>query len=232
MTGAEPARLRVLTYNVHGQRDDVAALARVVHAADPDVVLIQEGPRRLRWRSRCADLARRCGLFYGAGGEPAGGNLLLTGLRVRVVRTGDRRFPLRRGHHLRGAAMAECEIAGHRFVAAGSHLSTDQDRRAEQAALLAPWLVGQPVPTLLGADLNEAPGNPVWQTLTAAGLADAAAGTPAADRPTFSVASPRHRIDGIFVTPGLTVRGYDLLDTPDARLASDHLPVLADLTLT
>ena len=56
MTGGQ--RLRVLSYNVHGQRDDVAALGRLVRDLAPDIAIIQEAPRRFRWRQKCAQLAR------------------------------------------------------------------------------------------------------------------------------------------------------------------------------
>src|SRR5439155_27089952 len=71
--GTGMPRLRVLSYNVHGQRDDRAALAAVVRGLAPDVAVIQEAPRRLRWRTRCADLARRLDLVHAGGGAPAVG---------------------------------------------------------------------------------------------------------------------------------------------------------------
>lgn len=38
-------RVRVVSYNVRGLADDVAAAAEVVRALDPDVLLLQEVPR-------------------------------------------------------------------------------------------------------------------------------------------------------------------------------------------
>ena len=43
---------------MHGLRDDRAALSRIVRDADPDVVCVQEAPKYLRWRTKCAALAR------------------------------------------------------------------------------------------------------------------------------------------------------------------------------
>ena len=50
-------KLRVLSYNIHSSKDDLRALATVVREIAPDVMIIQEAPRRFRWRQKCADLA-------------------------------------------------------------------------------------------------------------------------------------------------------------------------------
>ncbi|MFC8618922.1 endonuclease/exonuclease/phosphatase family protein [Micromonospora purpureochromogenes] len=223
-------RLRVVSYNIHSQRDDTAALAAVVREAAPDVVIVQEAPRRFRWRQRCATLAESFGLVVAAGGLPSLGNLLLTSLRVRVLATRCQRFPLTPGRHLRGAAYAECAVGGARFLLAGSHLSTDPAERPGQAALLKRELAGADLPVVLGADLNEGPDGEAWRTV-GAGLTDAAVAADAADRHTYSCANPRRRIDALFVDPRVTVVGYDVVDTPLTRRASDHFPVLVDLLL-
>jgi endonuclease/exonuclease/phosphatase family metal-dependent hydrolase len=223
-------RLRVLSYNVHGQRDDVAALAEVIRGAEPDVVIVQEGPRRFRWRQKCAALADRLGMVVAAGGLPSLGNLLLTSLRVRVHRTWCRQFPLTPGRHLRGAAFAECSVGATRFVVAGSHLSTDPAERPGQAALLKRDLAELDRPLIIGADLNENSGGAAWRTL-ADGLTDAALAADRAHRFTFPCAAPRDRIDALFVDPGIVVTDYDAIDTEQTRRASDHFPVRADLLL-
>ncbi|SCL23365.1 endonuclease/exonuclease/phosphatase family protein [Micromonospora inyonensis] len=222
--------LRVVSYNIHTQRDDRAALAEVVRAVGPDVVIVQEGPRRFRWRRRCAALAESFGLVVGAGGLPALGNLLLTSLRVRVHATRCQRFPLTPGRHLRGAAFAECAVGGARFVVAGTHLSTDPAERPAQAVLFREEVDAARWPVLVGADLNEGPGGAAWRTI-ADGLTDAAVAADRADRLTYSCAEPRRRIDALFVDPRITVVDYDVVDTPQTRRASDHFPVLVDLLL-
>ncbi len=236
------ARLRVLSYNVHGQRDDVAALAAVVRGAEPDVVIVQEAPRRFRWRSKCAALAERLGLVVAEGGLPALGNLVLTSLRVRVSRTWCLRYPLTPGRHLRGAAFVECLVGASggagaqpwagtaRFVVAGSHLSTDPAERPGQALRFKQELGRVRAPLVVGVDLNETSGGAAWRTV-AEGLTDTAEVAGRADRFTFSCANPRERIDAIFVDPRITVTGYQVVENEPARRASDHFPVLADLWL-
>jgi endonuclease/exonuclease/phosphatase family metal-dependent hydrolase len=222
-------RLRLLSYNVHGQRDDAGALAAVVRAADPDVVVVQEGPRRFRWRTRSAMLAGRLGMFVAGGGEPALGNLVLVGMRVRVHGHKCVQFPLTAGRHMRGAVLVDCSVGGTRFVVAGSHLATDARERPLQAAILRRTLAEVESPVLLGLDANEEPDASAWRTLTeGGGLVDAGG---AAGVATFPAAGPCRRIDAVFVDPRCEIVDYRVLDSPEARRASDHLPVLVDVTL-
>ena len=125
--------LRVVTYNVHGLRDDRAALLSVIGELAPDVLILQEAPRRLRWRTRTAHLAHDLGLVYVAGGAPSLGNVILSDLQVRTTGTWAMRYPLTPGRHMRGAAFARCSAGGAPFVVAGSHLSLDPAEQAAQA---------------------------------------------------------------------------------------------------
>ncbi|MBO0866981.1 MAG: endonuclease/exonuclease/phosphatase family protein [Micromonosporaceae bacterium] len=246
---ASGARLRLLSYNIHGLRDDRAALTAVLRDAEPDVAILQEAPRRLRWRTRTAQLAQRTGLVYAAGGAPSLGNVILTSMRVRVTGSSCLTFPLTPGRHLRGAVHACCAVAGGGFLVAGSHLSTDPAERPGQARLLhralAEAAAGSGLPVLLGADLNEPPGAEVWRLLgdglVDAGLVDAGSADPAREtRPaastllaanTFPAADPTQRLDGVLVDPRVVVTRYQVVDSPEARLASDHLPVLVEVEL-
>lgn len=223
-------RLRVLSYNISYRRGDPAHVAAVIRSVAPDVAILQEAPRHLRWRTKSAALACASGLVVASGGLPALGNLLLTSLRIRVHRAWSLRFPLTPGRHLRGTAFAECSVGRVRTTVVGSHLSTDPTERPAQARLLRDAMAGSAGSLIFGGDLNEEPGGPAWHAV-ADGLVDAAAVAGAQDRPTFSCAAPRRRIDAIFVDQGITVRGYDLVDTPLVGRASDHFPIVADLEL-
>jgi endonuclease/exonuclease/phosphatase family metal-dependent hydrolase len=219
--------LRLLSYNVHGLRDDVGALVAVVRAADPDIVVLQEGPRRFRWRTRSATLASRLGLFVAGGGEPALGNLVLVGMRVRVLGHRCVQFPLTPGRHMRGAVLVDCEVGGTQFVVAGSHLATDAGERPLQAAILRRALAEVQAPLLVGLDVNEDADGSAWRTLTEGGLVDGDR-TGAA---TFPAAGPCRRIDAVLVDPRCEIVDYRVLDSPEARRASDHLPVQVDVLL-
>ena len=232
--------LRVVSYNIHSQRDDPEALVGVVRGLAPDVLLVQEAPRRFRWRHKCSELARSFGLYVAEGGLPALGNLVLTDLRVQIGRSRCVRFPLTPGRHMRGAALVECAVAGVPFAVVGTHLGTDAGERPAHARLLRAALADLRGPVIVGADLNDEPGGPAWSVL-AGGLVDAAAavavpagggpGVAVRPVPTYSCADPRRRIDAIFTDPRIAVEAYRVVDTPAARRASDHFPVVADLRL-
>ncbi len=106
----------------------------------------------------------------------------------------------------------------------GTHLDDPADAvevRADQAEQLVEF-IGGAHPALLGADLNSEPDSEVLHVLEQAGFRDAG--------PETGVTSPNggRRIDFILVTSDIEVR--------DARIpeseASDHNPVVSDLSLT
>jgi endonuclease/exonuclease/phosphatase family metal-dependent hydrolase len=229
-------QLRVATYNVHGLRDDLDALGAVVRDLAPDVLVVQESPRRLRWRTRCADLAHRCGLVYGAGGGPALGNLILVSLRVAVPRAWALRYPLVPGRHLRGAVFARCVVSGVPLTVAGTHLGLVAVERLDQARRLRTALAdlgggGEPdAPTVLAGDFNEPADGPA-RRLLGEGRVDAAG---ADGTPTFPAAgggNAGERIDALLVDSAVTVSGYRVVSSAVAARASDHLPVVVDLSL-
>jgi endonuclease/exonuclease/phosphatase family metal-dependent hydrolase len=220
-----------VSYNVHGLRDDRAALVEVIRDLDPDVLILQEAPRRLRWRTRNAHLAQDVDLVYATGGAATLGNVILINLRVRILDTWAVRYPLTPGRHMRGAAFARCEVAEGPFVVVGSHLATDPTERPAQARQLRKE-IDAGVPTIVGVDLNEPPGGPSWGLL-ADGLVDAAGADAAGSYPAEQPGGPaaRQRLDAILVDPRITVSAYRVADPPAARRASDHLPVVAELAL-
>lgn len=225
-SAAEQVWLRVLCWNVRGLRDDRDALSETVAAVDPHLLIVQEAPRILRWRARAADLARRCDLVVVRGGPDASGNLLLASMAVTVRETAVARLPYTRFHHPRAAVVLRARLAGAPFTAIGVHLGlTAAERVAHVPTLLAALPPDEPA--VLAGDINETATGRAWRTL-ADRLVDAGAGDPT---PTFSTAAPRRRIDGLFTTPGLSVRGYRVLDTPAVDRASDHRPLVAEIGL-
>jgi endonuclease/exonuclease/phosphatase family metal-dependent hydrolase len=224
--------LRVLSYNVRSLRDDPDAVARVMRAVRPQVAIIQEAPRFLRWRSSCAALSRRAGLVWVCGGRAAGANLVLSSLAVDVIGRHDITFSAQRNLHQRGAAVASLKLAGVPFAIAGTHLDLIEAPRLlhldELAAHIADRLAG--LPLIVGGDLNAAPGSATWQRLTEFG-ADAFAVAGAGDGFSYSALDPVRRIDGLFADDRLRPVRAEVIDTPDVRIASDHRPLLVEYEL-
>ena len=208
--------LRVASYNVHSLRDDRRALAAVVRSLVPDVLILQEAPRRFRWRTKCARLAHAFGLYYAEGGLPSLGNLILTNLRVRVVESWSMRYPLTAGRHMRGAAFARCLVPGAApFVVAGSHLSTYDSERPGQAGLLLPALDAAADPIILGIDLNETEGGDSWKLL-ATDLEDVGAG--GAESLVAAPSLRAGRTDSLVAAPSLRAgRTESLVAAPSLR---------------
>ncbi len=225
--------LRLLSYNVRSLRDDTDAVVRVIRAATPDVVCIQEAPRLLRWRARCAALARRSGLIVVTGGRPAGANLLLSTVAVAVETARSDTFSRESAGDVRGTALAVLRLRAARFAVAGIHLGLRPESRRSHVAQLHELLdrvVPEAVPSIVAGDVNDEPGSATWQAL-AEGRTDAwtAGGSGTGD--TYSATRPAQRIDGVFVDSRCSVRTASVLDGPDVEVGSDHRPLLVEVEL-
>ncbi|MDR3080005.1 MAG: endonuclease/exonuclease/phosphatase family protein [Streptomyces sp.] len=231
------AVIRVLGYNIRSMRDDTDALARVIGACAPDLVLVQEAPRFFRWRKKLARLAAASGLVVLTGGATAAGPAVLCSLRATVERTEDVLLPLTPGLHRRGFATAVVRFGAARLGVLSCHLSLQDDERFKQGGMLLDRLAGMGVEhAVVGGDLNERPGGPTFERL-AAHLQDAWAAAPWGAEYTWTPPDPHQRIDAIFATRGIEVLGCGVpLGHPgvtqnDLRAATDHFPVLAALKI-
>ena len=229
------AVIRVLSYNIRSLRDDTDALARVIKACAPDLVLLQEAPRFFRWRKKITRLAAAGDLVLLSGGATAAGPALLCSLRATVERTEDVLLPLTPGRHRRGLATAVVRFGGARIGVLSSHLSLQPDERHEQAGMLLDRLAGLGVPhAVAGGDLNERPGGRTFRRL-GEGLRDCWTAAPWGGEYTFPATAPDRRIDAVFVTEGIEVLGCGVpsglagVAEDDLRAATDHLPVLTAL---
>lgn len=224
-------RLRVLSYNLRSMRQDGAAVVRVIRAAQPDVVCVQEAPKWFRWRARCAALARRCGLVMVSGGIGAGNNILLCDIKVDVRQTRDVLLSRSFGLHQRGVSSAVCRLGGAEFLLATVHLDLGAaERRRHVDELLDTLSWAGDVPLILGGDINEQPPEPAFREL-ARRLVDVAEATGAGDQGTSNAVDGRRRIDAVLVDPRVTPVSCRAVDSADVRIASDHRPVLAELDL-
>jgi endonuclease/exonuclease/phosphatase family metal-dependent hydrolase len=123
---------------------------------------------------------------------------------------------------------ARIHKAGAWCTVASIHLGLDADERSRHRREIV-GLVNryESRVTMLAGDINETPGMPTWQALTAE-FTDAGAEHNA---PTFSAGNPQRRIDGVFVRGPAVVQACWVAGGPDAEVASDHRPVVADLEI-
>ncbi|TPQ19396.1 endonuclease/exonuclease/phosphatase family protein [Streptomyces sporangiiformans] len=231
------AVIRVLSYNIRSMRDDTAALARVIRACAPDLVLVQEAPRFFRWRKKLARLAAASGQVILSGGATASGPALLCSLRATIERTEDVLLPLTPGLHRRGFATAVVRFGGARVGVLSCHLSLQKDERYEQGGTLLDRLAALDTPyAIAGGDLNERPNGRTFRRL-AASLQDCWVAAPWGAEYTSTPTDPHQRIDAIFATDGIEVLGCGVpravpgVTEADLRAATDHLPVLAALRI-
>lgn len=231
--------MRLLTYNVHDLLDDRDTVAHVIRSCRPDVVCLQEVPRRPFTRRRVLRLARETGLRWSAGGRGSGGTAVFTSPRVDVLDVWVSRLAVAGTFtRTRGYALARVQLPGEAPVTVASvHLPLRPAERLAHTRIVLGRLASLEPPYVVAGDLNEPPSGPAWAAFTEL-LVDAGAGpTREAGSPTYPVKAPNRRIDAVLVSRGISVTrlapvgATEHVTGADLRAASDHLPLLADLVL-
>jgi len=234
--------LRVLTYNVHSfvgadHVYDPERTARVVESARADVVALQEvdfgrGPRAERSAidRLAARLGMRCHFTYTRDGARGHfGNAVLTPHALELVAEG---ILPRRRDEARAVQWLKIRADGAEVHLMNTHLSVSlRERMAQVRALLgAEWAVqGRAhLPLIVCGDFNASPWSIVYRRLCR-DLKDAQCGK--TRHATWPSRRPFLRIDHIFVSSELRILGTHVVDDRLARLASDHLPLVAELSL-
>ncbi|MEO3939088.1 endonuclease/exonuclease/phosphatase family protein [Dermatophilaceae bacterium Soc4.6] len=225
--GARPT-LRVASYNTRDLLDDAAAAARVVRALDPDVLCLQEVPRRLLAARRVARFATACGLRWAGAHRGSGGVTIFTSDRVEVSESSHHRLPVRLGVRRRGYAVATVALPGHPPLTVVSlHLSLVAAQRVQHVNQLLAEIGADaaPVRTIVAGDLNEEPGSAAYALLARHLVA---VGEPAL---TFPTSNPDKALDVVFASADLVARPGSpvALDEADLRAATDHLPVWVEV---
>lgn len=223
-------RVRAVTYNVRGFRNGLDRVANVAGHFQPDLLLLNESGGRLELRR----LARRLGMR--AARDPWSPlrrrvkNAVLVRPPWRVPRHALHRFSVARRFYPRGALVAELRRPGARMWAIAIHLGLAPVERRRQAEELVEIVDALPGPVLVGGDLNERPDGRAASVLGRR-LADVWLLGGDADGETYPAEDASARIDYLFVSDGLRVQRSVVPAGPDARAASDHRPVVAELTL-
>jgi len=245
MSGGDrgPTELVVATYNIHGcvgsdKRFDLGRIARVIEQLGADVVALQE-VGDVRGRGPAGNYATELGDRLGLSvlyqptmsrGDRAYGNAIITRLEVEGSRSYD--LSVRR-REPRGCLRADLRMGDLRLHVFGVHLGlTRREQRAQAGMLLGADIVRDAAvawPLVVMGDFNFWVNGPIARTVRKA-LTDAAvaAGTP---HPTYPAKNPLLRLDRIYVDAAWEVLSTTVHDSEEARIASDHLPLVARLRL-
>ncbi|MEP6798997.1 MAG: endonuclease/exonuclease/phosphatase family protein, partial [Lapillicoccus sp.] len=227
-TGGSRATIRLASYNLRDFLDDRKAAARVVRALDPDVLCLQEVPRRLLSTWRVSDFAAECQMYWSGHHRGSGGTTIFTSLRVQAPASTHHRLPVRLGVRRRGYAVVTVAPPGHLpLTVASVHLSLDGDQRLRHTEQLLGELP-QSGRSLIAGDLNEGDEGRAYARLAEGHrlVTDGAY--------TFPATHPDKALDVVFATPDVVVRpGRPVpLDEADVRAASDHRPVWVEVEVT
>lgn len=232
--------LRIVTYNIHrgrglDRRTRPERIAEVLQALNPDIIALQEviGPgRTTAGHAELIGAALGMGWIMGPIRELRNhqfGNMILS------------RFPMW-NHAQYDLSWQTCEPRGTQRVAVdvgpgtlqvyNAHLGTALLERRYQAARLAAWVHDRrtPGPKILLGDFNE------WsRTLAGDILAEKLQSIDIFQflkrRRTYPGIFPLVHLDHIYYEGDITVRDVSLPKTRLALLASDHLPLVADITV-
>ncbi len=229
--------VRVIDYNVHNGfntagRLDMEALATIIEESGADVVGLQEISRgwliwgrldMLTWLSQRLDMP----YVSGPTADAQWGNAVLS--RYPIVNAETFRLPPDTVDILRGYIVAEIDIGARNLQLIDTHFShhsKDDPIRVMQASALANAWDGAPATVIVG-DMNAVPDSEAMQILSRAGLVNVAAeiGTPPIR--TSPSNDLRHQIDYIWASPDLHYSDLEIIQST----ASDHLPVIATITL-
>lgn len=235
------SKLRVMTYNIHvgvgmDKKMDLQRIADVINQEHPDLVGLQEvdrGVKRTQGVDEIAELARMTRMEYAfahnldyQGGQY--GVAILS--RYPILKTDHRMYRNKREAERRGMIRIEVNVDGRSLSFATTHLDYQyEDGRIFEAGQLLDFLKGQKEALILVGDFNEEPNGDAYK-LVSAYFRDAWVDSKAKETGlSYPADKPAKRIDYIFYKLSTQVRAKKawMVNT----LASDHVPVVAELEL-
>ena len=226
-----PWPLTVATYNIHGAVGTDGQLvpqriADVLREIDADVIALQEVPLGGGGRASVLDLLQEATGFHAVEGptedrpERRYGNAVLSRYPVTATRTIDLSFGSREP---RGALDADLDCHGHPLRVIVTHLGLRPAERRHQIRVLLQAFDTDRMPVILTGDLNEwfVWGRPLRWLLSHF--------EPVPAPRTFPSRLPVFALDRLWISPRHRLVRVRVHATPLARIASDHLPLIAHI---
>ena len=239
-------RLRIMTYNVHacvGMDGQLSPerIARVIAQSGANIVCLQELDvfrKRSGHQDQARTIARQLEMnfeFHPAWHveEEKFGNAILTKFPMRVVRA-EGLHHHKQDRSRRSALWVEVDINHQTTLQLiSTHMSIYPKEQLIQARqLMDEWIEPASVlgPVVLCGDFNARPNTATYRVF-AKKLFDVESFDDNPTLPTYFSPFPFARVDHIFVTGQLAIQKVEILGSRIAKLASDHLPLAADLKL-
>ncbi len=226
-----PWPLKIATWNVHGAvgtdgRFEPGRIRDVLGELDADVIALQEMPLGGAWRPNLLDALREATGYHAAEGatidtpERRYGNAVLSRFPIRATRAIDLSFGQREP---RGALDTDLVCHEHPIRVVATHLGLRPAERREQIARLLKAFDTDAMPVVLMGDINEwfVWGRPLRRLVSHFQAAPAP--------PTFPSRRPVLSLDRIWVRPRRRMLSVRVHASALARVASDHLPLVATL---
>lgn len=224
---SKPVGLTVMSFNIQHGDAGIDRIAAAITRADADIVLMQEVGQIGGGLDQAGQVAQRLDMEWTYGpavsrGRGVFGNAILS--RYEILDSSNTRLPYARGTIARALLRATIELAGRPVNVYSTHLHYGPNPiQVTQASAVSRILAADPLPRLVGGDMNAHPGSRAMSALLG----------PVSD-PWPSVGSgpsgtgPRGgRIDYVLPSPELVGRSSTVLATG----ASDHRAVRTGLQL-
>ncbi|RAJ83297.1 endonuclease/exonuclease/phosphatase family metal-dependent hydrolase [Chitinophaga dinghuensis] len=230
-------KITVLTYNTHHGANmkneiDLAAIAKVINNAHPDLVALQEVDSvtsRTGKIDQLKELARLTGMYcyfgrsmwYDGGGYGTG---ILSKYPIKSAQT--LQMAVGDGKEPRATGIITVELPGKKMIQfASTHLDVeDEDTwRLQEAKQLINFFSKSKYPVIIAGDFNAEPNTTEIGEFTKF-FTDITANA----GPSFPSDKPSIKLDYIMIHAPKTWKGGNA-QVIDERIASDHRPVMADI---
>ncbi len=216
---------------------DPSRIAEVIAGLEPDIIGLQEldvGRSRTGGIDQAQTIASLLKMefhFHPAlrVQEEHYGDAILTALPAQLIKAGD----LRSTGEQRGALWVEVEVGMKKLQVFNTHLGLmGGDRISQITELLGPSWIGHAQamdkPRMLIGDFNSPPITATYKAMASL-LVDVQRKTNGRNGATYPSRFPFMKIDHVFVSEDIDPVEAEVISSPLARRASDHLPLLVSV---